>query len=268
MSVAAFKDVALEVRNLAETIQGELATAPPSEVVVSGMLADQLARELSTGAEPGAVLVGAGAGLGRAGAAVHVIAGDPTADDEQRVREADAHQVPIVLVQLWPQAEWTRPYVLSPFVVECRAGEGFPVGEIAKRIAEGVDGRQSLARRIPVLRGAVASRIVKEATVRAAVVGLAGDALGPSRPLLALEQVRMVSRLASLRTGSRLRDGSPVVAGMAAMGLGSGLALRQVARVARRAAPGTLVNAVLAAAATWALGKAARRFAEIDVGSD
>jgi uncharacterized protein (DUF697 family) len=225
------------------------------------MLADQLARELGREAEPGSVSVG-DVGLGRASVLVRVIAGDPTPEDDELVRVADDEGVPVVLVQLWPQERWTLPFVLSPFVVECRTGEGFPVGEIAARIAEASDVRQDLAARIPVLRDAVADRIVKESAVRAALVGLGGGLLGASRPLLALEQARMVSRLVSLRPGSALPEGMPAVAGIAVSALGGGLALRELARAARRPLPGPLVNAAVAAGATWALGILARRLAE------
>ena len=53
-----------------------------------------------------------------------------------------------MIVQLWPQADWTTPFVLTPFVVECRAGEGFPVGEISGRIAEATENAAVSAREL------------------------------------------------------------------------------------------------------------------------
>jgi uncharacterized protein (DUF697 family) len=258
---AALRDAGSELRNVVKAVQGELASEPAGPVLVSGMLADQLARELGREAEPGAVSVGE-MRIDRASVLVRIIAGDPAAEDEQLVRLADEEGVPIVLVQLWPQERWTLPFVLSPFVVECRAGEGFPVGEIAARIAEASEVRQELAARIPALREAVSDRIVKEGAIRAAILGFGGGLFGSSRPLLALEQARMVARLVSLRPGTVLPEGMPAVAGIAASALGGGLALRELARVARRPLPAPLVNAGVAAGATWALGLLARRLAE------
>ena len=255
---------AFEVRDAIRAVQGELDAPRAGQVVVGGMLAEQLARKLDSGAEPGAVVVGGRERLGAAAVVVHVIAGDPIPEDEEIVRSADGAGVPVVLVQLWPQADWTRPFVLSPFVVECRAGEGFPVEEIASRIAAACELRQDLAARIPVLRNAVAGRILTEATVRAGLLGLAGRVFGATRPVLALEQARLLSRLAALQPGSRIADGVPGVVGTAGVVLGASLGLRQAARSARRALPAPIVNAAVAAAATWALGTAARRLSGAD----
>ena len=267
MRGGSLRAAAFEVRDAVQAIQGELSVPAAGTVVVSGMLAEQLARELGAGAEAGAVVVGDRARLDRAALVVHVIAGEPTPDDDRLVRAADIAQAPVVLVQLWPKADWTQPFVLSPFVVECQAGKGFPVGEIASRIAAASEVRQDLAARIPALRDAVADRVLKEATVRAGLLGLAGGLFGATRPLLVLEQVRMLSRLASLRPGSPAADGAPVVAGIAGTALGAGLGLRGVARSARCVLPAPVANAVVAAAATWVLGTAARRLAEIHAAS-
>ncbi len=114
---------------------------------------------------------------------VHVIAGDPTAEDEALVRAADAHGTPIVLVQLWPQAEWGRPFVLSPFVVECEAGEGFPVSEIGARILEAAEDETVLAARVPLFEELEKRNIVKGALIRTTPSGwslLAGRRPGRS----------------------------------------------------------------------------------------
>lgn len=261
MRGAALRDAGSELRNVVEAVRRELSPESAGPVLLSGMLADQLVRELGRDADPGAVSVGT-TDLGSASVLVRIIAGDPTPEDEQLVRRADDEGVPVVLVQLWPQERWTLPFVLSPFVVECRTGEGFPVGEIGARIAEASDVRQDLAARIPALRDAVADRIVNESAIRAAILGLGGGLFGASRPLLALEQARMVSRLVSLRPGSVLPEGMPGVAGIAVSALGGGLALRELARAARRPLPGPLVNAAVAAGATWAVGVLARRIAD------
>ena len=156
--------------------------------------------------------------------------------------EAAPSGVEVVLVELWPQADWTRPFVLSPFVVECRAGEGFPVGEIADRIVEATENASVLAARVPALAQAMRSALVKQAVIRSALIGLVGSRLGRSRPLLVLEQARLVSRLRAVSSGPAVSDELPVVAGGAATVLASGFALREAARRAGAVLPAPLVE--------------------------
>jgi hypothetical protein len=224
---------------------------------VCGVLADQLAKELGVGAQPGSVLVSAGAPR-HAEVLVRVVAGTPTDDDEAVVRDADRAGIPVVLVQLWPQAEWTRPFVLTPFVVECRAGEGFPVEEIADRIVEASPCDVGLAWRAPALRASVERSIVRRAIVRAAALG-ALPRRGV-RPLITLEQIRMIAQLASL-DGPPSRDTAAAAAsigGPAGLVTASGVALSGLARTARRVLPSPLANGLVAGAGTWAIARAAR----------
>jgi len=254
--------VTFETRNLVRAMKDELGFVAPGRIVVSGMLAEQLARQLSAGADPGAVIVGDTSQLAGAAAVVHVIAGEPSSADDALVQTADRVGVPVVLVQLWPQADWTRPFVLSPFVVECRTGEGFPLEEIAGRLAEAAEHGSALASRIPALHDAVTRSVVRGTTVRAALLGAAGSRMGASRPVLALEQARMLTRLRTM-TGSASSEELPVLAGVAAAAVASSFALRGVARAARGFLPAPLANAAVAAAATWALGEALRRWGQV-----
>ena len=258
MSATGLRARISEGRDLWKAIQGE-HTPTTRGVVVSGMLAAELVRELGAGADPGAVTVGKGSRVAGVEVAVHVIAGEPSDEDSAFVRTADAAGLPVLLVQLWPQAEWTRPFVLSPFVVECRAGEGFPVREIADRIAEAAENASALAARVPVLQEAVTAGVVRGAVIRAALLGMAGARRGSSRPLLALEQARMISRLRAAAAGSSASEGLPVVAGVAVLTLASGFALRSVARAARQALPAPIANGAIAGGGTWALAKAVRQ---------
>jgi len=259
VTVSELRAVAFETRNLVRAMKDELDPVAPGRIVVSGMLAEQLARQLSAGADPGAVIVGDTPQLAGAAAVVHVIAGEPSSADDALVQTADRVGVPVVLVQLWPQADWTRPFVLSPFVVECRAGEGFPLEEIARRLAEAAEHARALASRIPALSDAVTRSIVRGATVRAALLGAAGSRKGASRPVLALEQARMLTRLRAMGSGAGSSEELPVLAGVAAAAVASSFALRGVARTARGFVPSPLANGAVAAAATWALGEALRR---------
>lgn len=247
-----------EVRGVTHALRDELSREAVGPVVVSGVLADQLAKELRAGAEPGAVLAGSAALDPNSEVVVRVIAGTPSDEDIALVRGADHHGVPVVLVQLWPQAEWTEPWVLTPFVVECRAGEGFPLDEIGARILEASERDSLIASRIPALRGAFEKIVVSRSVVRAiALAALAGRSA--ARPALSLEQGRMVARLATAHGVAAESGVSPLqaVGSVAGVALASGFALRAAARAARRALPEPLANVAVAAAGTWAMAKAA-----------
>ncbi len=250
--------VALEAREALRTVQDKKAQDPVGAVVVSGTLAEQLARELSVGAEPGAVVVRDPPSIAGAEVIVRVIAGDPGDADDALVRSADAVGTPVVFVQLWPQANWRSLFVLSPFVVECRAGEGFPVQDIARTIARSVGHPEALAARVPRLEGPVESSVLATAIARAALLGLAGTRRSaPARPLITLAQLRMVSSLRAAEGAEGQRELPP--AAVAGATLAAGFALRAAARRAPRLLPAPLVNAAVAAGGTWALAELLRR---------
>jgi hypothetical protein len=249
-----------ELKGIVGAVREEPVYAGP--VLVTGMLAEQLARQLAQGAKPGAVVALDQSRLESSSVLVHVIAGDPSDDDEALVRRADVAGVPVLLVQLWPQAEWTRPYVLTPFVVECRAGEGFPISVIAARIVEAVEHSVELGRRIPVLHDKVSEAIVGTSMIRAAILASRGKRSRAARPLITLEQVRMLAELRqldeeSLPTG---QDALRAAAPLAAAAVGAGFLFREGASAAKRVLPAALVDAAVAAAGTWVLGEALRRF--------
>jgi len=257
VSTGSVLGVAREARIVARALHSALVAGTGGLVSVSGVLAEQLARQLGDGARPGAVQVGGDAPLRSAEALVRVIAGDPTDVDVEFVRVADGWGIPVVLVQLWPQADWTRPFVLSPFVVECRAGEGFPLKEIADRIVDAAEKSSPLASGIPVLRPSVERKVVLRAVVRAAALGALKGKL-PARPLITNEQVRMVARLSATkdRGGTGIGNEQMALGAVTGVVLGSGFAFRGVARTARFVLPSPVANAVVAAAGTWALAKA------------
>jgi hypothetical protein len=257
VSAAGIRAGLLEGRSLWSELLDEPVT-PSGGIVVSGMLAEQLARELGVGADAGTVSVREGSGAAGAEVVVRVIAGEPSDEDVAVVRAAERESVPVVLVQLWPQTDWTRPFVLTPFVVECRAGEGFPVREIAGRIAEAAERAPALAARAPVLRDAVATGVVRGAVIRSAVLAVLG-ARGGSRSTLALEQVRALARLRVLDSQTAGAVDPRVAGGLAALVYLSGFAFRETARATRGRLPAPLVNAAVAAGGTWALTRAAQR---------
>ena len=255
MSVAGVRALVTEARSVEAALAGDGSPDSVGPIGVSGMLAEQLAKELGAGGTPGAVVIGGGELAGRAEVLVRVVAGDPTSEDDELVRAADAHGVPVVLVQLWPQADWTGPFVLSPFVVECRAGEGFPVSEIAARIVEATENGSALGSRVPAIADAANTRLAKTAVVRSALIALAGSRLGISRQLLTLEQVRLVSGLMATSARSPVGDDIRVRAGATATAVASGFALRGLARSLRSVVPAPIANVVVAAAGTWAVAK-------------
>jgi hypothetical protein len=254
--LAGARALALEARSLGFALREEASAHEAGPIVVTGVLAEQLAKELGAGARPGAVVYGSGPPPSNAEVLVHVLAGDPTAEDEDHVEGAVARGVEVVIVELWPQADWTRPFVLSPFVVECRAGEGFPVREIAGRIVEAAEHPTVLAADVPAIADAARASLVTQSVLRAAFVALVGGRKGSARPILAMEQVRMVSRLRVVSSGTAVSDELPVLAGGAASVAAFGFALRRAARTARAVLPDPLADAVVAAAGTWALAKA------------
>ena len=253
MNVSALRELALEARGSVKAVRNELAESSAGRVVVSGMLAEQLARELAAGARPGAVVVGDH--VQGAAVVVRVIAGEPSDEDDAIVRAADCAAVPVVLVQTWPQAEWRAPFVLSPFVVECRTGEGFPLSEITAQITIAVENPPALAVRVPVLADAVESSVVRSAAARAALLGL--SSAPASRSGIALEQARMLARLRALDPPSE-PDHPAVVAGAVATTLGVSFALRSAARVASRVLPKRVADPLIAVAGTFALARALR----------
>ena len=167
---------------------------------------------------------------------VHVIAGDPSSRGHgARARGDDARASRSVIVELWPQAGLDPPFVLSPFVVECRAGRAFrsarsPIGSPRQR-------------RTP-LRSPLAVPTIARRRARGRRQA-SRDPLGADRAsqraasarrgrCISLEQVRMVARLAARVVADRAGATSCRCSRQGRWpSLASGFALRQVARVAR-----------------------------------
>jgi hypothetical protein len=250
----------VEARNLVTALREERKVAVLGPLVVSGMLAEQLAKELAAGAEPGAAIVSDDPRGVRAPVAIRVVAGHPSEADDAFVRDAERAEIPVVIVQLWPQETWREPYVLSPFVVECKTGEGFPILKIAGLIATAADDPTSLAARLPVLKDTIERVSKRDALVRAAFVGATAGSKGAARPILALEQVSLISRLRALEEPETRKDEQVrVVMATAAATIAASYGFRQVARVARRSLPGRSADIAVAVGGTWLIGEVFRR---------
>ena len=244
-----------EMKSLGLTLHEELSPARVGPISVSGVLADQLAKQLGAGAAAGAVVDGEEQRVGSAEVLVRVLAGDPTSEDEALVREATTRGLPVVIVELWPQEDWTRPFVLSPFVVECRAGQGFPIRQIADRIAEATEDSAALASAVPAVADAARAGAVKQAVIRSALIGLAADRFGASRPLISLEQVRLTSRLRRVSSAQELSDDRTALAAGAGVVVATGFVFRRIARSVRGVVPDPIAHAAVAGAGTWVLAK-------------
>jgi uncharacterized protein (DUF697 family) len=239
------------------TLVKEVSAGAEKPVAVGGAreLAGVLRRELGRDATPGAVR----AGEAPEGAAVlvYVLGHDPSPDDAAALDRARRARVPIVVVA--GADDLTIPNVLATDVVRVRAGEGFPLDEIARTIAARL-GEQAapLAGRLPVLRGAVCEQLVAAGARRNGVIGAAEFVPGADLPALALNQLRLVLRLEQAHGRAiDLRERLPELAGT----LGAGVALRALARqlTARLPVPRWAVQGAVAYAGTRVLGAAAIR---------
>ena len=230
-------------------------------LLVSGVLADQLARELSAGAAPGAVRTSGDPG--QVSALVHVVAGDGTPEDERVLRAATRALLPLVVVQLDDTAP-RLPYVLATDVVTCEPGKGFPVDEIAKTLARtlGTDGA-SLARSLPAIRDAYQEQRAEESALGAAALAATGGDV-PKLGLLTLAQARALTDIATAR-GDQRDEGPRAEAATIGAPLAAALATGLVARALVRRLPGRnrLFEALVAGSATYALATIFRRFGRL-----
>jgi len=233
-------------------------------LLVTGMLAEQLAKELGAGGDP--ALVRTSGNPEAAGVFVRVVAGAATAEDERLLAAATRALVPIVVVQTAEPGRAARqPYVLAEDVVQVMPGSGFPVDEIAGRIAAAVgEDAAPLAASLPVLRDAVVRRRATDAAVSAAALAAFGAAKGPRLPVLALAQARMLSDVSVASGAEQGGDGREAAQQLAlplVAALGTGLAARELVRRAPFRA--RILDAAVAGGATLALGALFRRFPRI-----
>lgn len=221
----------------------------PLAVAGARELVPLLARELRDGGDASAVVEG---DLEHAAALVWV-----GAADEEALRAASRAGVPIVAVS----EEETLPYVLATDVVRVEPGQGFPVERIAAAVARrlGEDGT-ALAARLPVLRPAVCDQLIRTASRQNATVAAAVFVPGVDLPVLTLNQVRLVLRIA-IAHGQEL-DGARAAELVGVVGAGYGF--RTIARELLDLVPvaGWAVKGAVAYGGTRAVGEAAVRYFE------
>lgn len=225
-------------------------------LLVTGALAGSLEKELGRGGSPNAV-----SSRGRiedAAVLVRVLAGKPSDEDEAALRAANRARVPVLAVQTAAES-FDVPYVLATDVIACRPGRGFPVEEIARAIAARMgETATSLAARLPVLRDPVCDALIDSFSRKNGILGAAIFIPGADFPVLTLNQVRLVLRLASAYGIEIDQQRLPEIVGTVAAGFG----LRAVARQVLGAIPvaGWALKGGIAYAGTRAIGEGARRY--------
>lgn len=227
-------------------------------LIVSGPLAAQLEKELSHGAAPGAVRVNGRPQDGDC--LIRILAGAPTAEDEQELKAAKRAKVPVVVVQTGTEA-FDIPYVLATDVVICRPGEGFPVEEIAAAVAVRLgEAGTGLAARLPILREPLCRELIESFSRKNGILGVAIFIPGADFPVLTLNQIRLVLRLGAAYGVEIDQQRLPEVLATVAAGFG----FRALARQLLGAVPvaGWAVKGGVAYGGTRALGEAAMRYFE------
>jgi uncharacterized protein (DUF697 family) len=189
---------------------------------------------------------------------VHVLAGEPAEEDVAVLRRAQCAKVPAIAVAIGVADDIAIPYVLATDVVRVGAGQAFPLEAIARAIAGRLGERGApLAARVPLLREAVSLRLVEAFARKNGLLAAAIWVPGADLPMLALNQFRLVLRLA--QASGAADDPSERLPELAAT-LGAGFGLRALARQTLCLVPGAgwPVKVAVAYAGTRALGEAAR----------
>jgi uncharacterized protein (DUF697 family) len=221
----------------------------------SGLAAELRQQFLRGRADPGSVRLGGALG---ADAYVHVVAGEPRAEDGTVLRQAKRERVPVIAVA--PQ-NVDVPYVLATDVVRVAAGGRFPLDEIAQAIAARLgEGGAPLASRVPLLREAVCNQLITSFARKNGLFAAAVWIPGVDLPVLTLNQLRLVLRLAQTYGVDDVRERLPELAAA----VGAGFGLRALARELLDLVPvaGWALKGAVAYGGTRALGEAAcQRFA-------
>jgi uncharacterized protein (DUF697 family) len=223
-------------------------------------LAPVLRQQLLRGrAEPAAVRLG---DPEDAEVYVHVLSGATGDEDVALLRRAERERVPAIAVAVGFADEPGIPYVLATDVISVREGQAFPLEAIARAIAARLGEHGApLAARVPLLREAVSEQLVASFSRRNGIVAAVIWIPGADFPVLAVNELRLVLRLAQAHGAvGDVGDRLPELAATLCAGFG----LRALARELLDLIPGAgwAVKGAIAYGGTRALGEAARmRFA-------
>jgi uncharacterized protein (DUF697 family) len=252
-----------DLRAAADSDRPLVVTGAPELVTV-------LARELARG--------GVGSAVRERGpveggiALVHILAGPPDSEDESLLKEAARARMPIVVVtrehrrrgigeRLNPAPDAHIPYVLDENVVRVGLGSALPIEEIATRLVRSLgEAATPLAARLPVLRRPVCEELIRKFSRQNGLIGVVFFVPGTDFPVLTLNQVRLVLRIADAYGFEIDRERLPEVLAV----IGSGLGFRSIAHRAVGLVPivGWVVKGGIAYVGTRALGEAAMRYFE------
>jgi uncharacterized protein (DUF697 family) len=250
-----------EILGLVRELRASAKEDKPLAVGGVGELATALRRDLARGGVASAVRDESA--LEDSAALVYVLTGPVEDKDFEQFKRAQRAHVPIVAVLAGPQAETQAdpPYALAQNVVRVPAGSGFPVGEIAAALARTLGEHATpLAARLPVLRDAVVDRLIVQFSRQNGVIGVAVFVPGADFPILTVNQLRMLMRIADAYGFELDKDRIPEVLGV----IGTGYGFRAFARSLLGIVPiaGWAVKGGIAYGGTRALGEAARRYFE------
>jgi uncharacterized protein (DUF697 family) len=249
----------LAVFNLVRELRGSATKHAPLVLGGAPLLVDALRRELVRDGDASAVRDASLGALDGAAALVYVLGGAVGEEDERALRAADVAGVPIVVIG--PDPETPIPYVLATDVLPLRPGEGFPLDELARLLGGKLDERAtSVAAKLPSLRRGVAEAIVAKVARQNGIIAAAVFIPGVDFPVLTLNQLRLVLRLAAAYGQELDAQRLPEILGV----IGTGLGLRAAARQALGVVPiaGWAVKGGVAYTGTRALGEAAIRYFE------
>ena len=226
-----------------------------AQITLSGAGARELAAALAAGGDPTAVSVD-GDPL-RAAVAIRLVRGEPSAAETVVLRRIARAGTPLIVVRQGGAEH--IPHVLPEDVLD--AGTELPVVELAAAIARVAPGTApSLAARLPLLRPAVARRLIGTTALTNAALAASPRLKQAQLPHLTLAQTRMLLLLGLSRGDVLPRDpqdlaiaAGPVLAGSLGVGLGARTLVR------RLPIRGPLIRAAVAYAGTRALGSARLR---------
>lgn len=145
-------------------------------------------------------------------------------------------------------------------LVSAKSGEGISDELVPKIVDLAKDSHLALAKRFPVLKYAVGQKIIRKTAYQNGFIGAMVFLPGADTPLLTLNQVKMVMKLASLYGEDVGFERAKEILAI----LGGGLLLRTVARNAVSFIPalGWGIKAGIAYTGTVAIGKAAVKYFE------
>jgi uncharacterized protein (DUF697 family) len=230
--------------------------------------AGELRDALSAGGEPQALRDLSGGELSSydvegAGLLLYVIEGENTTPaDEKTLMLAERKGVEVICVLLGAGVDPVDvPFVLATNVVQAPPGASVPVQEVVEAIAERVDERAYMwAARLPVLRPAVVEHIIEKFSRQNGILGVAIFIPGADMPVLTLNQIRMVFRIATAYGQEVDRDRALEILAV----IGAGFGFRALAREALGFVPGVgwAIKGGIAYVGTRALGRAAATYFE------